>query len=100
LKIENSSQLLVLILEKDKDSGIKENLPILAVGNPREILLLCQKLLSPKSTLMEFFQHYREIGKILGYTDDSMEILSFLRLLEKLQIIKIFELPKEIFKDF
>lgn len=99
MKVENSSHFLVLIWEKDRDSNIKENVPILAIGNPREILLLCQKLLSPKSSLIEFFQYYRKIGETLGYETKSLEILDFLRLLEKMKIIEIYELPKEIFKE-
>lgn len=99
MKVENSSHFIVLIWEKDRNSNIKENVPILAVGSPREILLLCQKLLSPKLSLIEFFQYYRKMGEVLGYAMDNLEISDFLRLLEKMKIIEIYELPKEIFKE-
>lgn len=99
MKIENSSYFLVLIWEKDRNSNIPENVPILAIGNSREILLLCQKILFPKSSLIEFFQYYKSMGEKVGYHLDNSDITNFLKLLEKLKIIEIFELPKEIFKD-
>ncbi|MCS7202150.1 MAG: hypothetical protein NZ841_05180 [Dictyoglomus sp.] len=99
LKTEKSSFFIVLIWLKDKESNIKENIPILAVGNAREILLLCQKLLSPKTTLLEFFQNYKKTAESFGYETKSLEILDFLKLLEKMKIIEIYELPKEIFLE-
>ncbi|MCX7845884.1 MAG: hypothetical protein N2312_04630 [Dictyoglomaceae bacterium] len=99
MKTEKSSLFLVLIWEKNRESNIKENIPILAIGNGREILLLCQKLLSPKTTLLEFFQYYRKIAETLGYDTNSLEISDFLKLLEKMKIIEMYELPKEIFRE-
>ncbi|ACI19814.1 hypothetical protein [Dictyoglomus thermophilum] len=81
-----------------KDSSIdKLDLPIIAIGNPREIILLCQRILAPKSTINEFFQEYKSYAEKMGYDTHNLELLSFLKLLSKMKIIELYEVPKEIF---
>lgn len=87
----------MLIWEKDRESNIKENIPILAIGNAREILLLCKTLLTPKITLLEFFKYYKKLAETLDYNTDFMEVLDFLKILEKMNIIEMYEIPREIF---
>ncbi len=97
MKIEKNSLFLVLIWEKDRESNIKENIPILAIGNAREILLLCKNLLTPKISLLEFFKYYKKLAETFDYNTDFMEVLDFLKLLEKMKIIEMYEIPREIF---
>lgn len=95
---QNFSVYIVYIWKKDESIN-KFDLPIIAIGNAREILLLCQKVLAPRSTLSEFFQEYKKYAENLGYETKNMELNSFLKLLSKMNIIELYEIPKEIFSD-
>jgi hypothetical protein len=72
---------------------------VVAIGNAREILILCQKVLAPRLTLSEFFQIYKKQAEDRGIKTKNLEINSFLKILALLDIIEIYEIPKEIFSN-
>jgi len=89
---------MVRILKKDKNIN-KYDIPVVAIGNAREILILCQKVLAPRLTLSEFFQIYKKQAEDRGINTKNLEINSFLKILALLDIIEIYEIPKEIFSN-
>lgn len=95
---QNFSIYIVYIWKKHESIN-KFDLPVIAIGNAREVLLLCQKVLAPKSTLTEFFQEYKKYAENLGFETKNIELNSFLKLLSKMNIIELYEIPKEIFRD-
>lgn len=95
--MNHNSPIYVVYIWKKDESINKLELPIMAIGNAREILVLCQKVLAPKSTLTEFFQEYKKYAENMGFETKNMELNSFLKLLSKMNIIELYEVPKEIF---
>jgi len=89
---------MVRILKKDENIN-KYDIPVVAIGNAREILILCQKVLAPRLTLSEFFQIYKKQAEDRGINTKNLEINSFLKILALLDIIEIYEIPKEIFSN-
>jgi len=97
--LENSSSMYIVYIWKKHEALKKFDIPIIAIGNAREILLLCQRILAPRSNLVEFFQEYKRLGEGYGIDTKHLEVNSFLRVLSTMRIIDLYEIPKEIFSN-